>query len=148
MFLIQSRRVITKRGVKKIFLSSKVRSKIQQNRNLDIAEFCKLQGIDVFLPQTILERSPLPKPSTIVQINRREVDSSDCVIVILDNAGMGVAMELERAQMQNKLIIGLRSDEYKTKFMGSMLEGAWGEIKVTTDSYEILKKLIIKYCKS
>jgi len=106
---------------RKAFIATKVDTAEAQERSAGIRALLEAAGFSVFLP--------VKRPATAVEIlesNEREVDAADVVVCVFDGAGAGVGMELGRADVQKKDIVGFRTagsaaDEY----LGKMLEGFW-----------------------
>ena len=73
------------------------------------------------------------------------MNSSDLVVVIFDRADCGSAMELERAYVLRKTIIGYRSTaSQKNENIGKMMQGAWDRIPIQlkTSSLKELKNIL------
>jgi nucleoside 2-deoxyribosyltransferase len=110
----------------KAFIASKIADPKQQKLNLRISAICERHGFEVFLAQRELPLGTELSALQILESNERAVDKSNLVIMVFDKAGAGVAMELERAFLLKKTIVGYRSRESEEKeYLGKMLEGSW-----------------------
>jgi len=106
---------------RKAFIATKVDTEDAQRRSEKILSLLEAAGFSVFLPKK--------RPATAVEIlesNEREVDAADLVVCVFDGAGAGVGMELGRADVQKKDIVGFRTAESSAdEYLGKMLEGFW-----------------------
>jgi nucleoside 2-deoxyribosyltransferase len=128
-----------------VFIASKIDCLEQQKLNEKIYNFCIKEGFQVHVAQIVLPLNTKATPLQILEFNEKAVDDSDIIIVIFDQIDAGTAMELERAYIKNKLILGYRSNNSKKKeYIGKMLQGAWDRIpnNFKTSSLEELKRMI------
>ena len=110
----------------KIFIASKLKNEEQRALNEQLAALCEEVGFEVLLPQRLL---PLDTQKTAVEIlesNEHFVGTADCILAVFDRAESGVAMELGRAHLLQKPIIGFRTPtSIENEDMGKMLHGFW-----------------------
>ena len=113
----------------KVYIASKLTNKKQRELNNRIYNLCIKFGLKVFLPQKELPLGSRITARHILETNEKAVDDSDFIIAVFDRAGVGVAMELERARMLKKNIIGYRSKRsQESEYLGKMLQGAWDRL--------------------
>ena len=128
-----------------IFIASKLRNTRQQKLNEKIYNLCLQLGYTVFFSQKKLPLEIQITPCEILETNEQAVNSSDLVVVIFDRADCGSAMELERAYVLRKTIIGYRSTaSQKNENIGKMMQGAWDRIPIQlkTSSLKELKNIL------
>lgn len=134
----------------KLFIASKLSDKDQRDLNKEIFDICKSLKIKTYLPQIEVPINTKATSREILEFNENAVDCSDTVLILFDKCGTGSAMELERAQVLKKKIIGFRSENsQKKEYLGKMLEGSWERIPkdLKTNSFYELKNIFIDILK-
>jgi len=131
----------------KIFIASKLTCQKQQRLNEQIYNLCIKLGFKAYLPQKELPLDTKATPKQILEANEKAVDDFDFGIVVFDQAGAGTAMELEKAYMLNRTIIGYRSKKsQQNEDIGKMLQGAWDRLpkKFKVNSIHELENILKK----
>lgn len=110
-----------------VFVSSRIATVRHRALNLRIAARCERLGLRPFLPQR--ELWDVEEPIEILARNEAAVSRAAVVVVVFDGAAAGVAMELGRAFVLDKPIIGFRGGASRRReHLGMMLEGAWARL--------------------